>query len=68
MTFWDFFHTHPVHSWFLILLIFTSLVRAIDNLVKAFSSYDKVELDKLESAAKDLKETLSIIENKRRIN
>ena len=52
MTFWDFFHTHPVHSWILIVLVVTVIHMIVNDIVKVLTF--KVKLDRLEEMAKDI--------------
>jgi len=58
MTFWDFFHTHPIHSWILITLMITVIHIIVSDIVKVLTFKDlitKEDLSQLKKAAQDLK-------------
>ncbi len=53
MTFWDFFHTHPIHAWLLITFIILIVYAGVSDVVKALTFTERI--DKLEKMANNLK-------------
>jgi len=53
MTFWDFFHTHPVHAWILIIIVVTTIQTVVREITR--SSAVKEKLEQLEVLAAKIK-------------
>jgi len=52
MTFWDFFHTHPIQAWIFIVLAIVVIHMVVSDVVKVFTFEKRVS--KLENTANKL--------------